>query len=169
MKILFALLTGFISITTFAASDAAIEYNDKIINEQSKIGEKILAFSGDPNETTLQGIREQAQSSISVVSKMKPYEGNIEFKAAAIALFTFYSDITQHEYKDLLKLVANKDKYDQNKLTEKMNQLINSITSKEKPLDARFNEAQVAFAKKYGFTLGKNELQDEIDNAREGK
>ena len=84
MKSLFILFISILSTTATFASDAdAIDYNDKIVTEQNKIGEAILAFSSNPNDFTLNQIKIQADEGLEVLNSMKPFEGNKKFLSAA--------------------------------------------------------------------------------------
>ena len=167
MKHLFILCISLItSFQLFAANDAAITYNDKIVGEQTKIGEAILAFSGNPNDFSLKQIKTQADNSLTVLNTMKPFDGNKDLLDAAKALFKFYAAITKNEYKKILVILQEKDKYTQEQLTAKINEYSNSISKREAPLDEKFQTAQKAFAKKHNFTLSKNELEEKIKNAK---
>jgi hypothetical protein len=161
-QLLTFLLCSFAFLSSFAGNNEAIAYNDKIVSEQNKIGEAILAFSGNPNDFSLSGIKTQAERSLSVLKEMKPYEGDKKFLSAAKALFKFYGDITENEYKKILQLVVDKKKYTQEEITQKINKLTESISKREHPLDKAFQEAQIAFAQKYGFSLRKNDLIDKF-------
>ncbi|MBK9793829.1 MAG: hypothetical protein IPP60_12260 [Sphingobacteriales bacterium] len=160
----FLLITSF---SIYANSEDAIAYNDKIVSEQTKIGEAILAFSTNPNDFSLTQIRTQAENSLGVLNGMKPMDGNKDFLVAAKALFKFYAGITKNEYKKILELIQEKDKYTSEQITAKINELTESISKKEVPLDAQFKDAQVAFAKKYNFTLRKNDLEEKFKDAKE--
>lgn len=162
--LLFCISSGFVAL---ANDNDAISYNDKIVNEQIKIGEAILAFSNNPNDFSLNQIRTQGENSLKVLNEMKAYEGNKDFLSAAKTLFRFYVSITQNEYRKILDLIADKNSYTTEEITEKINQLTESISKKEKPLDAKFKDAQVAFAQKYNFTLSKNELEDKFKGGSE--
>jgi hypothetical protein len=169
MKIIFALALTFLSLHGLASDKDAILYNDKIINEQNKITKKILELFKTPDEATLALVRKQIDESIEVLHKMKPYKGDEALLPSAKALFEFYRSIADNEYKSLLRLFMDKDKYTEDQLTLKVTEYLNAISQKEKPLDENFNAAQKAFAKKYGFVLMKNEMQDELNEAVENK
>ena len=64
-------------------------------------------------------------------------------------------------------LIQEKDKYTSEQITAKINELTESISKKEVPLDEQFKDAQVAFAKKYNFTLRKNDLEEKFKDAKE--
>lgn len=166
MKNLLVLLVAVFTIhATQAKSDnAAIDYNDKIVAEQNKIGEQILAFTAQPTNESIIVLQKQAAASLEVLNNMKPFEKNSELLDAAKKLFKFYVDITTNEYAKVLELLNNSEKYKAEELTAKINEYVAIISQKESVLDANFSIAQQNFAKKYGFTLTENKLQEEIDS-----
>lgn len=166
MKNLLVLLVAIFTIhATQAKSDnAAIDYNDKIVAEQNKIGEQILAFTAQPTNESIVVLQKQAAASLAVLNNMKPFEKNSELLDAAKKLFKFYVDITNNEYVKVLELLNNSDKYKPEELSAKINEYVAIISQKESILDANFSIAQQNFAKKYGFTLTENKLQEEIDS-----
>lgn len=158
------LLILFSATSLFANADEAVSYNDKIIAEQTKIGEQIMAFSGTVNEFSLQSLREQIDKSIAVLNKMKPYKGNKSLLNNAKKLFKFYASITDGEYKEMLKLIEHRNKYTDDELKTKLDKLSEKISKQEKLLDANFQRAQKEFALEYGFTLTTNPLEEKIKN-----
>lgn len=161
-KLLFAFLLLFSVHFSFAQDQEAIAYNDKIVTEQTKIAESILSFSNNPNEFGLSQIQKQAEESLNTIKSMKPYKGEKNFLNCAKNLFKFYIDITKNEYKQMLSLITESSKYSEKELVDKVQKLTNSLTKKEKPLDEKFQAAQVAFAEKFNFKLTKNALQEEL-------
>ncbi len=169
MQKLILLLVAFLTLNaTYAKTDnAAIDYNDKIVAEQNKIGNQILAFTEAPTDESLAGLQKQANASLGVLNEMKPFEKNSELLNAAKSLFQFYIDVTSNEYAKVLGLFKESNKYSQEELIEKINIYVTSISQKEKIFDTTFSAAQTAFAKKYGFTLTENKLQEEIDSLKQ--
>ena len=158
---------------TFATAQ---EYNDYIVNVQVSIGEKMLAFNeivGDENATLEYAISELnamvafADDQIAKASKITPFEKNTELKESALALFRFYRQILNEDYRKMVTIY-----YDPNLNEEsikEMEAILASITQREGPLDERFQTAQLAFAEKYNLELLENELQEEIDEINEGE
>ena len=168
MQKLILLFVAFLTINaTFGKTDnAAIDYNDRIVTEQNKIGNQILAFTEEPSVASLAGLQKQANASLAVLNEMKPFEKNSELLNAAKALFQFYIDVTNNEYAKVLALLNESSKYSQEELVERINIYVASISQKEKEFDTAFSIAQNNFAKKYGFTLTENKLQEEIDSVK---
>lgn len=162
--ILILLTFLFVNISKAKPNNDAIDYNDKIVTEQTKIGNQILAFSEAPTDESLASLQKQASSSLADLNEMKPFEKNAELLNSAKVLFQFYIDVTNNEYAKILDLFKNSTKYKQEELIEKINVYIAAIGAKEKNIDQNFSVAQNAFAKKFGFSLTDNELQDKIDS-----
>ena len=158
MKKITFILGLFLSATfSFASDNPAIDYNDKIIIEQNKIGTSIKAFSQNPNDFTLDNIHQQVKKSLVILDEMQPFNGNKKFLKSAKNLFKFYLSITQNEYKEMLDLIINKNNESSEVVNNKITILGDKISKKEDPLDDKFQTAQIAFAKENNFTLTPNQ------------
>lgn len=170
-KIIFSLLL--VSAITLQAQsdDAAIAYNDYIVNLQNTIGESIVSFNDvlATDTITAVGIKPyydamitNTKNAISKMNDVQPFEGNTELKSTALDLFKFYLTIFENEYKEMVNIIFSEA------LTEtdlqRMNDILADITAKEAILDANFQTAQIAFAEKYNFEIIENELQEKIDD-----
>ncbi|MDQ7778374.1 MAG: hypothetical protein RDV41_01535 [Planctomycetota bacterium] len=133
----------------------AREYNDKIVNLQLETAKKIGAlFSGfDVNRMERQ--HEEAttaiQNALSTLRAMEPYDGDSEFRDAAIAAFEFYDSVCQSEYFQMRDLVADGDATDEK--IDTLKAIAADIQERESAIDARVHAAQAAFAKKHGFEV----------------
>jgi len=147
---------------------SAIEYNDQIINEQSKVIKLTLEFVKmidtdlDGCEAKRQEIVKQVETSIGVIEKMEPFEGNSELKNAALDLFRFYKKVYSEEYKMLLEMLTKGDEITQEDI-DKITEISGQVQAEETKLDAAFSDAQSAFAKKYNVQIEENALQKDID------
>lgn len=171
MKTLFTLLTlSFIFLQSCKPEKTmtAIEYNDAIINEQTKITQltldliKSLETDLDKCEEIRLATVTQCDTSIAVIKRIENFEGGEAFKNSALDMIQFYKDVYSKEFKDmivLLKKGENITPEDINSFTE-MNE---NISSREKALEATFKKAQTEFAAKNNFTIGENALQKDID------
>jgi hypothetical protein len=146
----------------------AIDYNDKIVGLQSKIGRSMLAFSRtfSSNNMTLMEkkyteLLDSIDFAISRAEAMEPFNGSSEFRDTAIRLFEFYQDISENEYDEIL------DIFSQDEITqddaERIEDLAEGISEREKGLDYEFATVQKAFAQKHGIRLRDNKLQRQID------
>ncbi len=145
----------------------ALEYNDAIINEQSKIVEVILKFNSNDGtdmqafEDVRKEIVTQCDSSIMKITALSDFDGSTEFRDAGIELFRFYKDISSNEYRQMLEILEKGDFTEED--LEDLTTIQKAIETKEAPKDARFQSAQQAFAKDNNITIGNNALQDQID------
>lgn len=146
-----------------------IEYNDYIINLQTIIGEKIIAFNEALNletatfESLLPYHRALIETSADAVAKTKSlpaYEGNSELRDNALALFEFYYKTFSNEYLEMIKIIFETDLDDAE--VARLSEILEYITANEATIDNNFQTAQKAFAEKYNMTLGENELQDKL-------
>lgn len=148
---------------------SAIEYNDTIVQEQTKITEKTLAMV-ESIETDLEKCEDlrletiiQCEQSIATVKAMTDYEGNTRLRDAALALFEFYKDINANEYKEMLNILNKGEEIDEADITQ-LQTLEQQVGNRETSLDAEFQTAQKEFASKYHLEIEENALQDKIDN-----
>jgi len=172
MKLKFPLLTAvLLLLSSFvqAQNTKAIDYNDKIVDEQSKIIVLTLEFVDlidiDLNacETKRVEMVKQIETSILVVEKMGSFEGNSELRTAALNLFRFYKKVYSVEYKMFLDYLLKGEDITEEEVTE-LTEISTRIGEEEVVLDEAFAIAQENFAVKYGFVIEENELQDEIDD-----
>lgn len=145
-----------------------IEYNDAIIGEQTKISRVMIdmanSFYSDLNksETLRQDLVKQCDASIKAVAELPDYKGNKKFRDAGVALFTFYKQISDKEYKEMIDILK-KESIEASDL-ERLTALEKDISAREEALDKDFQDAQQAFAQEHKLTLRENEIQGEIDN-----
>jgi len=144
----------------------AVDYNDFIVNEQTRIGMAIKGFNTSfegSNDTVeihaaRQAIVRQADSAVDRMKKLAPYKGDTSLKKNAMSLFAFYSKIADKEYKQFVWVYFSKEKTAEQKSKE-LQDIVNDITEREKIYDSNFLEAQKAFAAKYNIKLTENEFK----------
>jgi hypothetical protein len=143
---------------------------------QVSIGEKMLAFNDIVGEETatleyaiseLNAIVKFADEAIAKTAKITPFEKNVELKESALALFRFYRQILNEDYRKMVQIYFDPNLNEAS--LEEMQTILDSISQREAPLDERFQTAQQAFAEKYNLELLENELQEEIDEINEGE
>ncbi|MCX7736420.1 MAG: hypothetical protein N2319_06870 [Candidatus Kapabacteria bacterium] len=151
----------------------AIEYNDKIINEQNKIIEKAITFTSSfetRNYNTIDSLRllllSQIESSIEEVSKMQAFDGYDSLRLAALDLFNFYKKVYENEFKEITQIITK----DSLEITEddiiRHNILTRKIKNEEIIFDNNFQKTQQSFAKKYNLNINRNEYQDRLNEMR---
>jgi len=170
MKKTFILFISLLLITACNNTNkiSAVEYNDQIIEEQSKILRLMIdmagSFDSDPTMTDKmrQDITKQCDSSIKVVSEMAPFSSNTKFRDAAVELFKFYKDISENEYVEMLAILSKEAILEQD--LARLNEIEANIAEREAVFDDNFQQAQKVFAKANNMDLYENEMQKEIDN-----
>lgn len=146
-----------------------VEYNDSIIKEQSKILELMMQMTAefdnslDKADSVRVLVINQAKSSQDIVSKLPDYKGNTELRDAALALFKFYEEIHNKEFKELID-IQRKDTAITMEDLVRVEEIQKVISEKESGLDERMEKAQNAFAKEHNIQIEENKLQKEIDN-----
>lgn len=144
-----------------------IEYNDTIIGEQTKISKVMIEmannFSSDlgKSEALRQDLVKQCEASIKVVKELPEYKGNVKFRDAGAALFGFYKEISDKEYKEMIDILK-KEQIEVADI-ERLTTLEKEISARETPLDDTFQSAQQEFAKEHNLSLKENEIQGQIN------
>jgi hypothetical protein len=169
MKKFFLLLLVIPFALSASAQKDALEFNDIIVGEQTKIGQKLIDFNyaveaGTDTDLPLKLTLEQIKVSLAEVEKISWQDG-AALKKSAIELFKFYQSIVSNEYVEMVNIIE-KPELSEADIT-RVNELMASITEREAKLDAEFAAQQEAFAKLNNFTLTENELQDELDGLGE--
>jgi hypothetical protein len=154
----------------------ALAYNDAIVEQQNRVIKGILRlssyFDSDNNALRTAALRELQQTTVNVLAltqAMPGYEGSTALRDAALPLFTFYRDVMMNEYARMVEILnLPPDQVTEEDYAE-MGQMIDSITAREQPLDDAFRRAQRSFAAQYGFRIGENPYQEQIDRLGEGE
>ena len=148
----------------------AVQYNDYIVKKQTEVVKLIMQF-GQESQTDVIKAGHTIDKAISTVDQditdlegMPEWKGNTALRDNAAALFKFYKSIFSTDYKRMLAM-----KEDGTISTEEeteYNQMMQKITDSEGKLDASFKTSQTEFASKNGFKIMANEMQKEIDKAK---
>jgi len=174
MKTLFTLLTlSFVLLQSCKPEKTmtAIEFNDAIIAEQSKIIQLTLDFA-KTMETDLDKCEEirlqtivQCDSSIAAIGRIESFEGGEALKSSALDMIQFYKDIYSNEFKTMIEILKKGENITPEDI-ESLTKINEEITKREQVLDATFNNAQTEFAKKNNLNIGENALQKDIDEMK---
>jgi len=155
-KIIPFLLSLSLSFSAFAQKDA-IDYNDIIVGEQTKIGKEINDFviSEQPDEVDLNYkiLLEQIDASINVVENLGAWQDDATLQKSTLELFGFYKTVSLNEYKEFKTFMKKPDSEITNSDITYLQTLEKGIQEKEKKFDDDFAASQDAFAKRWGFTL----------------
>lgn len=138
----------------------AINYNDKIIEEESAIIDEInvleTEFSTyDPSkiESALDAALLQVTNSIEIVEGLDDFDGSSEFKDQTLEFFKMFENQLEEDYAEMLeiyKLPADQYTTDEE---NRYNEIMKKIDDEYQPQFKEFTDTQDAFAAKYGFTL----------------
>ena len=151
------------------SSAGAVAYNDRIIALQTRVVKGMIDFSksfdaGDKSVmekkhaellSTIQGVIKEAQT-------IEGFDGNTEFRDAAVEMFNFYDSIAKKEYKEIMGILT-KETPEATDLP-RINEIVTSISQREEQLDSKFQGIQQAFARKHNIMLMDNKMQKQIDN-----
>jgi hypothetical protein len=150
------------------SSQTAIEYNDAIIKEQTKIINltldliKYMETDIDKCKEVRVQIVDQCDASLKVIKDLKGFEGSEKLKNAAIDLFTFYKKIYSNEYKQLFDIIDKGAEITQDDL-DFIDHMEQDVSAEESKYDKAFADAQNELAKKFNFQIEENENQKKID------
>jgi hypothetical protein len=146
----------------------AVEYNNVIIDEHTKISKNIIEMAAyfetdiSKSESIRAQMVSQCDSSLKKLEALPDYKGNTEFRDAGVSIFKFYLEISKNEYKEMLQILAKDDDIEMEDIL-RLTKIENDLATKEQALDTRFKKAQESFAKEHNFSLIENEIQGEID------
>jgi hypothetical protein len=146
----------------------ALEYNNKIVDEQNKIITKILAFydataaGSETSEKLRKEASEQCESSLKVIKALPDYEGDTRLRDAAVELLLFYQTMADKSFVEMMAIIEKGEEITDEDLAQ-LEKIEADITNKEVLLDAELANAQEAFSKKHNVTLVDNEIQQKID------
>lgn len=149
-------------------SQKAIEYNDAIINEQTKIIDLTLELVEmmDTDIEKCKDIRleivQQCDKSLVAIKALEGFEGSEKLKNSAIDLFTFYKKIYSNEYKQLFEILDKGENITEEDLAYIENMEVD-VTKQEEKYDKAFADAQQELATKFNFMIEENENQQKID------
>jgi hypothetical protein len=170
-----AFVLTFLLITSYLKADSqtittAVAYNDFIVNEQNKIGDKTLTLTGKLNEegmtkelvlVALEDLLSTTSASILAVQQLAPFEDGADLKQSSLDLFQFYARIFDSNYREMVNLLFLENLDDE--AITMLNSIVVKIQTEEAVYDEHFRNAQNAFAEKHNIQLGDNEIQERID------
>ena len=146
MKVFISLLTvSFLLLQSCNSKPTMtpVEYNDTIIKEQAKIIELMFDLVAKI-ETDLDGCEAvrlktiiQCDSSIQLVSKMEPFDGDVTMRNTALDLFKFYKKAYEKEYKEMIQILQLGDQITAEDMT-RMTTLNEELAKREATFDSAF-------------------------------
>lgn len=163
-------ILGLIVSPSFAQTSFryAVDYNDFIIAEQTKIGTVINDFMKACGKGRIKDMEnkhvlviKQIDASLLAIKGLKPYKNNVAFRDAGIRLFDTYKSIAQSEYLDIIALMNEGIEVGDNRA--RFNNVIFKIDERIKPSSDKFLVEQINFAEAFKVNLGANQLESEAD------
>jgi len=159
MMFLLVFANGFAQAPKFSGPQ---EYNDYIVLQQTTFAERLMDFNqamGDP-EVSVETVKimhgellDVARTSADNVKAMKSFQKNTRLRDAAYGLYSFYVDMIDHEYRELM-LIALMPEASEADLA-RMDELVAIVTEKEKRYDEEFQAAQQEFARIHNMELSR--------------
>lgn len=159
---LFAVIM-FSMISCGPTSEQAIAYNDKIIDQQVAIINKVDALNtsfktwenkAGMDKAWTEAVK-QVETSTTEVTAMDAFDKNSDFKEAALKLFGIYKEVLNNEYKEMLALYKLPNDLFTKEQEERWGKLSEQAFEK---MDKALNElkpVQAQFAEKYKFEINK--------------
>lgn len=132
----------------------AVEYSDRIINQQRAIDQRereMISALEDSTavEAAYTAYMQQVEASLDSVRSLEEFGHNTEFRDAAVKLFTVYKDVGEKEYREVVSIMKKSDDRITDDDKQRVNNLLNKVTIKLNAELAALNRAQEAFAKEY--------------------
>ncbi|HVD99336.1 MAG TPA: hypothetical protein VNB90_14100 [Cytophagaceae bacterium] len=147
----------------------AHSYNNFIVSNQGYILEDNIQFikaikREEPNEKVAElynKLVEETKWAIDTTKTLCAFNGNHEFKNAAVDLFEFYLET----WKDYKPLFETKDKKERAKIVDQLKITFNEKhAAKEKRLEEKYMKAHTAFADEYQLYTRSTALHEELDS-----
>ena len=135
--------------------EKALLYNNIVLSEINRIVESLRHISEHREPYYKRGALDDAFHDIAVareiVAAMETFDGNGEFKNAAIELIAAYQSLAENEYQELVDIISQESHTATD--TVRYNEIAASIMEADSSLPAELMRIQVDFAKKYGIEL----------------
>lgn len=153
-----SILALFISCSP--STNEAVEYNDKIVNEQILVATAIdslneLISNKDTSQinTCYQGLLNTIKLSSTKIDSITDFDNQDDYKNAIKKFLKTYQEILDNEYKNLIHICYLPDTLINQDTLDFFNKTLNQINKKVTTQMTEFNTFQESFAKKYNFSL----------------
>jgi hypothetical protein len=160
--ILFAIIAMVVT-SCGPTKEEAITYNDKIINEQVAIIDKIdKLYDALKNYSDHYGMDychtealKQVETGTDIVGKLDKFGGDTEFRDEALKLFAIYKSCLQNEMKKMVDISKLSDDMYTTEVEDEFNSLNDVSVKKMEDGLKELNAVQAKFADKYKFQIEK--------------
>ncbi len=141
-------------------TDDAINYNDRLIDIELNVIDKIDAVDNafatyDPKliEPAMNEAISEIEKAVKQVEEIGDFDGDSEFKDALSDLLNLFKSQLNNEYKEQLEIYKlPDDKYTETE-ENRYNELLNKMDEECTEAFRKFTDAQQKFADKWGFVL----------------
>jgi hypothetical protein len=147
-------------ISCSPSTDEAVNYNDKLVNEQILVATSIDSLNeliSNKDTTQIKSYYQKLSNTIitstNKIDRYDNFDNNSDYKNSIKKLFQAYQKICDNEYKDLINICYLPDTLFTQDTLNFFNITLNKINEKIAVQTKEFNTFQENFAKKYNFTL----------------
>ena len=152
-------------------SGSALAYNNKIIEIQTTVAEKMLSLA-DSFKTgnsslmseRLKSLQDQTRIAADKLNSIPEFKGGEDMFNAAMDLFEFYEAISKAEFAEMVDILSKGRGGINQADVERLKEIQRTITIDESKLDMKFQMAQREFATSHNLKIKPNKLQKRINN-----
>ena len=167
--IMIALFVGILS-SCGPTRDQAVDYNDKIINEQIAIFEKMEQlidtyenYQPDLMDAAYEKTLTQINQSIKNIEALPEFDGSTTFRDAGVTLFKLYKSVLENEHKQIIKLLKLPDSQYGDAEVKQTGDLSDAADEKINQGISNLDLIQSEFAMKYDFEIESGEAETDIE------
>jgi hypothetical protein len=158
---LIAIFVVFSLVSCKPSKEEAVKYNDKIIDEQVAITQKIEALNksfktwnnADTMDLCWVNALDQTEKSLKKVSEMEKFHGNSQLRDGAIALFKVYRSVINVEFREMVGIYKMPDELYGKDQELKWTNLSDEAFNKLDKAIGEMSKVQQSFAKEFGFQI----------------
>lgn len=158
LKFILLLMLAVISSQSFAGKPNPAKYNNKIVSKQHKVVNGFKEFFKTFEKGTKERMHDEREellalvnNSIKEINLMDGFDGDTQLKDGALTLLSFYKSGLEGDYHKMIELIANRERSKED--LAKLEAYKDGLIANEKIHDDKFEEIQVAFAKKHKLDL----------------
>jgi hypothetical protein len=148
---------------------SAVQYNDYIIDRQTKLSKEMVNFYGaielsiDSADIILDRMQKQLEKSYTEISGMAPYKGDSVFREKGVQLFAFYKDEMIPTIREIINIRKKELTVSDEASTDpRMETLQAKIDNGEEKVVNDFLSVQKKFAKENRLKLEETSEQEKI-------
>lgn len=151
------------------------DYNNAIVGEQNKIirlfldlGMAVRVFDMEKADSIRNEAITQCNISLSELKNLPPFGNDARFRDKAVALVSFYDQILNNEYKEMLDILRKGEAIDVSDFN-RLEEIQAKISEEENALDSQLEALQQEFASKHGISTTENHLQKDLETLQKAE